>query len=334
MSYGIHICLYPRSPDFFAGQNFLEIAKSLDRSNYAESLWGDFRILDRSRKKYLYEADECLSLETLNSTLLNNRALDKSSSNSLECSAFTWLEQWQLTEETKLKKKQKAALNVTTWDKKHPRGYAYLYDGFAELYISPGSYYITQTDDKDLSPESTYKDHNECVEKNLNVLRELLRSIIAILDPLSLKIFTSAGPFLPFNSHATYFANTNSFIRDLHMIKDFWVGNFAPYYHEPPRPLKDSDPIRQKFDFNEQRTDEQRIELWETYTDCLRMLDYVTPEVVNLALDVEQSVEEGGLDIQRTENGGTLVFGSKDFFNSFVSDVYLDALEIAYHQQA
>tara|TARA_R110002111_G_scaffold1009_3_gene7269 strand:- start:193 stop:1233 length:1041 start_codon:yes stop_codon:yes gene_type:complete len=334
MSLDMDFLIYPRSEDFLAEKTFLDLTRKLENSVFTEHSWLVFTItneLPSSSKEYRIEKSQSHEDRKSASELYRKKyELDKS--NCLQYQAFTWLDRWRISEESNRPEKSPVQLYATAWDKGHYRGNGFRYNGHAQLFISPANSYFMRLDQGDLlQPDVNYAQYNECVKKNLDILRDILALVIEAVDPLSVKIFTDNGTYLPYNSHATYFANPEAFINDLHMINDYWIGNFDPYFQGEPRPFKDCDPIKHKFKFSEMRPEEQRIELWEMYDDYLQMLDLVTPEVVNLAWDVEQSTEEGGLDIQRTDNGGAFVFGSKDFFNSYVSDIYLYALEIAYH---
>lgn len=133
------------------------------------------------------------------------------------------------------------------------------------------------------------------------------------------------GDKAPFNSQVTYFANPEAVIQDLRFIREIWDGEYYP----TKVPLTHFDHQAHEWLFNVMRTPKQRFELWEEFTRLLPFLDEVTLQNVEDAWDVEQSVEDGWLDIRRIDDEAAIVFSSSQYFNSFVSQLYLDVLEIA-----
>lgn len=337
MAAGIEICIYPRSKEFSAEKTFLNLAKNLQEKTFVKNTWLGFTIIHKQptltnkpteETKYLTQGCHSHEDRVSQSEYYRNK-YELSDSNCLHYRAFTWLDQMKISDETHHPENDLGDLNLDSFDPWHNNGYAFRSEGNAKLYIEPASrYFVCYDKEFHLDPE--YEEYNACVELNLEIIREILLCIVDALDPLSIKVFTGTGSYAPFNSHATYFANPEAFIIDLNMIHDYWIGNFSPYYQAELMPLKECDPVKHKFQFNTMRSAEQRKELWEAYNTWLKLREEVTPEVVIYTWDVKQSVEEGGLDIQRTEQGGAFVFGSDHFFNSFVSDAYLHSLNIAY----
>lgn len=337
MSTGVEICIYPRTEEFSAEDTFLKLAESLDQPDLLQNGWGGFYVykkksalngLPSNEQKYLikncYTNEE--RKEKLKECLIKNELVKCAC---LRFQAFTLLNQWEISNESNSPENEPIILELNTYDRGNYYGHLFRSEGHAKFYFEPASNYFVRYDSEfNLDPD--YGEYNDCVLINLEILRKVLSRIVEALDPLSVKIFTGAGTYAPFNSHATYFANPEAFISDLNMIHDYWIGNFTPYYQAEPKPYKDCDPAKDVFQFNRMRSVEQREELWRAFNAWLIMLDEVTPDIVNDTWNVKQSVEDGGLDIQRTEQGGAFVFGSEHFFNSFISDVYLQALNIAY----
>ncbi|QDU53082.1 hypothetical protein Pan110_54660 [Gimesia panareensis] len=339
MSTGVKICIYPRSEDFSAEPAFLNLTQKLEQAQVLKQGWRGFFIFQKEPKltkkstittetEYLIENGQSHAERTGNSRacLIQNNLTD---STCLHYRVYNLLNHWNLSDEKQSLENDPVLLEINTYDRGHYYGHLFRSEGHANFYFEANSGYFVRYDrDFNLDPE--YEDYNLCVEENLNIIRELLACIVDALDPLSVKVFTGSGSYAPFNSHATYFANPKAFITDLQMIYDYWIGNFSPYYQGEPKPYQDSDPVAAWYQFNGMRSAEQRKELWEDFNAWLIMREEVTSEVVYDTWDVKQSVEDGGLDIRRTKQGGAFVFGSEHFFNSFVSDVYLHALNIAY----
>lgn len=327
MSLDLKFEIYPKEDgtQFTCDMLFQRFAEKLENWEFFNSTWYKYSV----RTNLASDEPEFGKFAPTTSNAISQAFNESDIKNKRYFTAGMSLPCWLYNRDSLKMEYDSVGLFLSIWDPDYGSGRELYWRSCANIIINPVKSFFTKIVEETGDLDEKHREYNEGVLKNLEIIRQLFRLIIESFDPLSVKTFMCNGWEVPFNSHATYFANPEVLIKDLHMIKDLWSGDYE--IEEGVPPLKDYHPKKHAWFYSSMRPEEQRKELWEEYSTLLLMLDYVTPEIVEQAWNVEQSVDEGWLDIQRTNNGGALIYGSKDFFNSFVSRVYLDALEIAYH---
>lgn len=323
MSLDLYIQIYPREVEYNAIETILELTKLVDEWNSFRTTWSSLNV-----KQYDY-GNKCVCDFMAGRHILPYDKIINSVHNLKQdidytisiCSLFPYSN----TNSEKKAVKSYGSLDIQSWGSERFRGQYPFEVGYAQLVFNPANHYFFVMDQEIHNPDTKYQAYNNRVQENLNEISRLLHLLIEYLDPLSIKMFMDRGDKVPFNSHVTYFANPEAVIQDLHFIQKIWDGE----YYTSKVPLTEYDPCAHEWLFNEMRTSKQRQELWEELSRLLPFLHEVTSQNVEDAWDVEQSVEDGWLDIKRINEEGAIVYSSSQFFNSFVSQFYLDVLEIA-----
>tara|TARA_R110002111_G_scaffold100976_6_gene156543 strand:+ start:103105 stop:104112 length:1008 start_codon:yes stop_codon:yes gene_type:complete len=326
MSKYLKIVIYPQ--DFGMNEScetlFHKISKRLDNWEYFTGIWDNYSVRTNiASNKPDFGGEGLVSSDAIIKSLAKSEIKNKryfSSSMFLPC--------WTLIGNELKKKDQAVELTLSLWDPDFANASKMYQPTCAEICIGPVNDHFMIFDEMTSEPDETHSIFAKVLKNNLEIIRQLILLFINSTEPLSLKAFMNTGWEIPFNSHVTYFANPESAIKDLEIINDLWLGNYE--IEESVPPLKIYQPKKHAWFYNTLRPEEQRREIWEEYSELLPMLKYITPNIVEQAWGVTQSVEDGWFDIQRIHKGA-LVFSSKYFLNTFVSQMYLDILEIASH---
>lgn len=166
------------------------------------------------------------------------------------------------------------------------------------------------------------QDVNRHVEENLEELTVILFDMIDRLQPDSMKVFTDAGLYLPFNAHMAYYKDESMVVDDLQFLSYIWH-NAVPGYDVP---LKAFDPERNPTAFQDYptvfhlwRDEAARVQLWHELKAVISHVDLVTTEVV-------RDVVRSGLFDTYTMSSGTTILDYPAFLNAFLDRFYLDIL--------
>ncbi|MEW4453810.1 hypothetical protein AB1L30_14140 [Bremerella sp. JC817] len=209
-------------------------------------------------------------------------------------------------------------LDVECWNEEHAcRQYDISLGGRAELSITPAEAYVPL---HDATKHPAREAYNRGVADNIEALRTLLVRVIETTRPSSLKLFTEGGWDLPFNAHATWFADESALLDDLAVIQRLWDEGLETYPVTPP--LKTFDSQQQRLAWHTSRSTVAQHALWQDFARLLPAANQVTPEGVRETLDTTT------LDVQRIGDGWLL--GNQPYLtDKFVAQIYLEVLENA-----
>ncbi|GAA4441449.1 hypothetical protein [Bremerella cremea] len=212
----------------------------------------------------------------------------------------------------------RAGLDVECWNEEHAgRQYDASLGGRAEISITPVECYVPRSDTTGHPAGAAY---NMGVAENNDALRTLLVRVIEATGPRSLKLFTEGSLSLPFNAHATWFADEAALLDDLKFIRRLWEEGLATYPVTPP--LKTFDAAQHRLVWHPARSSETQHALWQDLAKRMPAADQVTPE------GIRETLETTTLDVQRIGDGWLL--SNKPYLtDEFVAQIYLEVLENA-----
>ncbi|MFI4849312.1 MAG: hypothetical protein ACIAZJ_09465 [Gimesia chilikensis] len=307
------VYIFPREQEFEGEKTFLQLIELFENTSIPLThRWDSFKIHGTELNRYVFESSKINTTEEIRKYFSRPRRKQPQ-----KYSVGTGL----LSNPADLASEEfpdAIAVDVGAWDSdyqyKHHDGYAQI--GFFRYYTYWTTHHLPNGDP---DPE------NEAVYERLKYLRTLITEVIEQLDPKSIKVFSDTGWQVPFNSHFTYFANPEVLLEDLEQIRAIFTGETV--WNKDAPSFAEYDGPKMSFALNDRRTSEERERLWTSFRDWLPRLPALTPAMISEVWRLEP--RQDGLQVSRTENGGALVFGSDNFMNTFVDQVYLEALELA-----
>lgn len=322
MPIGFDVYIFPREQGFEGEKTFLQLIELFENTSIPLThRWNSFKIHGNELNRYVFESSKINTTEKIWNYFSWPRRKQPR-----EFSVSTGLLDNQSFSQSEEEINHFIDVSIRAWDSDYRFKYPKI-DGYARLmFYRYYTYWTTRhLPNGDPDPE------NKAVYQRLKFLRTLITEVIEQLDPKSIKVFSDTGWQVPFNSHCTYFANPEVLLEDLEQIRAIFTGETvwnkdAPSFAEYDRP-------KMSFALNDGRTSEERERLWTSFRDLLPRLPVLTPEMIAEVWSLKS--RQGGLQVSLTKNGGALVFGSDNFMNTFVDQVYLESLELAslYHAE-
>ena len=309
------VYIFPREQEFEGEKTFLQLIELFENTSIPLThRWNGFKIDGNESNRYVFESSKINTTEEIRKYFSWPRRKQQR-----KYSAGTGL----LKNPSDLSSKEfpdAIDVDVCAWDSDY-RYKKQMIDGYAQIgFYRYYTYWTTR-----YLPNGDPDPENQAVYQRLKFLRTLITEVIEQLDPKSIKVFSDTGWDLPFNSHCTYFANPDAFLEDLEQIKAIFTGETV--WNQDAPSFAEYDGPKMSFALNDGRTSEERQHLWTLFHDLLTHLDALTPEMIAEVWSLKRPQE--GMTVSGTENGGALIFGSENFLNTFVDQVYLEALELA-----
>lgn len=157
---------------------------------------------------------------------------------------------------------------------------------------------------------------NERVEENLDRLTKLVFRIVEVLEPVSLKVFTDQGAFLPFNAHLAYYASETHVIGDARLIADVWQSGLSRSKVPPLSDLGDGDSIA--------------LHWWRSADARRRLVAALGKRICRIPElttgHVRRMLETGAFDNYSMPRGFALL-EFPHFLNAFVDRFFLELLD-------
>jgi hypothetical protein len=118
-------------------------------------------------------------------------------------------------------------------------------------------------------PVSSKGRMTKCLDKqrNLDTLTALLHAAVDSLKPITCKVYTDAGEYLPFNAHLAYYARTDEVRRDTALIRDLFTAG-RPGAGLPP--LGDLDTTHTEIIFHPWRHSDERLRVQHALATAAR----------------------------------------------------------------
>jgi hypothetical protein len=154
---------------------------------------------------------------------------------------------------------------------------------------------------------------NAHVEENLERMMNLLSHCVEALQPRSMKVYTDAGMFLPFNAHAAYFRDAQAVLDDLRWMEEVWHKGLPAYGEQPLAKASHGDAKM----LHGWRTQEQRVRLWAQLAAAIPNWAGVTTARVEALLRSQR------FDFYDVASGFT-VLEYPHYVNAFVDRFYLE----------
>ena len=187
--------------------------------------------------------------------------------------------------------------------------------GQAALWIGDVAPFRAIADD---AQSARRRDVNPRVEENMEALTGLIFRLIEAAAPRSVKLFTDAGLYLPFNAHLLYMRDESVVRDDLALIDRVWRNGLPRHNIAPlgghPRPEELAAVL------HEWRSPEQRARL------AARIQAQLPLRRAETAADVRQALASGCYDTF-TMPVGTTVLEYPHFLNAFLDRFYLEVPE-------
>ena len=157
---------------------------------------------------------------------------------------------------------------------------------------------------------------NRRVEDNLEALTALVLDVAERLQPVSVKVFTDQGAYLPFNAHLAYYRSEEALLDDLRTIERVWRDGLPGHQVPPLAQQEDAHSIA----FHWWRNDEQRRRLWQALHGRLGRAGAVGPAQVRALL------ASGRFDTL-TKGSGFAILDYPHVVNAFVDRFFLELLD-------
>jgi len=168
-----------------------------------------------------------------------------------------------------------------------------------------------------IEPEETpqIQQVNQCVEKNLERVTDVILAIAEHIKPVTMKAFTAQGLYQPLNTHLVFFRDPTVLINDLIFLKKLWDEGL-PSYRTPP--------LRNSVD----KPDLYALHPWREL-EASRILSAQLAGVINNVDRLSRS-DLDHINWQHYDNyegkNGRVVLDYPYWVNSFLDHFYLDLL--------
>lgn len=156
---------------------------------------------------------------------------------------------------------------------------------------------------------------NNCVQENLQLVTDVIFSIIKNVHPKSVKAFTSSGLYQPLNAHLVYFKDATALQMDIEFIRSLWY-NGLKRYRTPP--LRDSLEKLDIYTLNPLRNPQQAKSIVFDLDSVIDYVEDLTPETLEKIKWDKYDYFEG--------NSGKIILEYPYWINSFVDNFYIDIL--------
>lgn len=309
------VYIFPREQKFEGEKTFLQLIELFENTSIPLTHdWGSFNIHGNELNRYVFESSKINTTEEIRKYFSRPR---RKQPQKYSVETGLWSNPSDLASE---EFPDAIAVDVGAWDSDYQYKHQMI-DGHAQIgFFRYYTYWTTRhLPNGDPDPE------NQAVYERLKFLRTLITEVIEQLDPKSIKVYSDTGWQVPFNSHCTYFANPEVLLEDLEQIRAIFTGETV--WNKDAPSFAEYDGPKMSFALNDRRTREEQQRLWTSFRDLLSRLPALTPAMISEVWRLEPRQDR--LQVSRTENGGALVFGSDNFMNTFVDQVYLEALELA-----
>lgn len=285
-------------------EKFLHILDVVEASPQAEKEWQGLSIVKQARSNVVFKTVDISSKSDLQRLVepYQDDTLHITTGIACKCWRFSGIEP------------QRGAIRiqVESWGHEYAngRGRKWRVEGDASISLQTcGPYCAILKNESDLGVKKV----NSCVEENLEHLTDLLFNVVESIKPKSMKIFTDAGMFLPFNAHLSYYQDPSQVLEDLQYIAEVWAEGL-PSYNTPP--LKQFDSLA----FHVWRDKEIQVDLWNKLSASIHKVKSVSKETV------ERVLRLGRFDTYDMPVGIT-VLEYPYFFNAFLDRFYLEILD-------
>ncbi len=162
---------------------------------------------------------------------------------------------------------------------------------------------------------------NRRVGENLAELTDLLFQLVARVQPDSLKLYSTAGFYVPYDAHLAYYKEETSVLDDLALIEQVWEQGQPELPYPPLKAFTPDAPFEvakyADMMFHGWRSPEDQRRLWHALAAALPQRPYVTPYTVRAVLD------SGLFDTYTPPGGGFAVLTYPDYTSHFLDEFYL-----------
>lgn len=201
------------------------------------------------------------------------------------------------------------------WDQKHIDFYEsdYHLEGDANLLVDKTGPFTALVNKKETEE---IKRVNEHVEKNLELIQQVLFQIAYLPSVKMIKSFSAEGLYQPMNAHLVYFNSTKALVNDLKFLKELWDSGM-PAYKTPP--MSESGKHLDKFTFHP----------WRNTDISVALYDSIKPLLETIEFSDEDDIPE--IDWEKFDNfeheSGRIVLEYPHWVNYFVDRFYLELLQ-------
>ncbi|MDQ2809446.1 MAG: hypothetical protein M3Z04_21435 [Chloroflexota bacterium] len=189
-------------------------------------------------------------------------------------------------------------------------------EGHAKLNFGLVSPYLLQPGDTPRAQAA-----NRYVEENLEQLTDLLFHLVTRMQPDSLKLYTTAGYFVPQDAHLVYYKDEIGVLDDLALIEQVWEQGLPGRAYPPLKAFTPDAPFEvtkyTSLMFHNWRSPADQRRLWHALAAALPQRPYVTPYTVRAVLD------SGLFDTYTPPSGGFAVLTYPDYTSHFLDEFYL-----------